>query len=124
MAVNTHSTEANRANESARKFKRYDQCRFAILVELEHGHRLLNGIAHYQRDDLLGNILRFSLETDSPGNPEIILAEEEWKGLITCGRRYHCDYCVTLSRTAPTSHPTKDASPGKTRKTERRRGGE
>ena len=123
MAVKSNTTGAGQASDSARRFKRYDQCSFAIFVELEYGHKLMIGTAHYQRDDLLGNILRFSLETDSPGSPEIIIAEEEWNGLITCGRRYHCDYCVTFSRTEPTSCHTMDAPPQKASKTEKRGSG-
>lgn len=99
MAVQPTPTGTNPASESVKGFKRYDQCRFAIFLGLAHP---LIGKAHYQRDDSLGNILRFSLEPETVGKPDIIIAEKEWNGLITTGRSYHCDYCLTLVKTEPT----------------------
>ena len=96
MNVHSNRTGRSRAAESAKGFERYDQCRFAILLNFPHGRRPLMGTAHYERDDLLGGILRFSLEADCPGRPEIIIAENEWNGSIISGRPYHCEYCLRL----------------------------
>jgi hypothetical protein len=54
------------------------------------------GTARYERDDLLGNVLRISLEGKLPGNPHILLVENEWHGLITADTEYGCDYNVVL----------------------------
>ena len=86
----------SRASKLASRFQRYDRCRFAIhLAPLLRGEPLI-GTARFERDDLLGNILRISLEGDSPGRPDIIVAENEWQGLITHGRSYGCDYRLSL----------------------------
>ena len=86
---------ASRATKPASGFQRYDRCRVAVfLAPLLRGEPLI-GTAHFQRDDLLGNILRISLEGGSPGRPDIIVAENEWQGLITPGRAYGCDYCLS-----------------------------
>jgi hypothetical protein len=81
-------------------FQRYDRCRFAVhlapLIRDEH----LVGTAHFERDDLLGSILRISLEGDFPGQLDIIVAESEWRGLITPGRSFGCDYCLSFVREA------------------------
>jgi hypothetical protein len=56
----------------------------------------LCGTAHYERDDLLGNVLRIPVEGGSAGEPDILLAEKDWNGLITEDSQYGCDYCVML----------------------------
>ena len=61
------------------------------------------GVARYENDDFLGSMLRFALETDDPGEPELIIAEKEWNGLITPDRSNHCDYCLTLVVNEPAS---------------------
>jgi len=74
----------------------YDNSSFAVCVEAGQGRRVLRGTAHYQRDDLLGGILRIALSGEFPGRPEIIVAEDEWNGLIVDGRAQGCDYCLML----------------------------
>ena len=92
--ANQHVT--SRATKPASGFQRYDRCRVAVfLTPLLRGQPLI-GTARFERDDLLGNILRISLEGDSPGRPDIIVAENEWQGLITHGRSYGCDYRLSL----------------------------
>ena len=85
-----------RVSKPASRFQRYDGCRFAILLALLRRGEPLIGTARFERDDLLGNILRISLEGDFSGQSDIIVAENEWQGLITHGRSYGCDYCLSL----------------------------
>lgn len=75
---------------------RYDNASFAVCLESGPTRRVLRGTAHYQRDDMLGGILRITLSGDCPGRPEIIVAEDEWNGLIVDGREHGCDYCLML----------------------------
>jgi hypothetical protein len=56
----------------------------------------LRGTARYERDDLLGNVLRIPVEGDSPGKPDVVLAEEDWNGSIIEDSQYGCDYCIVL----------------------------
>ena len=91
-----HATR--RVSKQMSGFQRYDGCRFAVhLAPLIRDEPLI-GTAHFERDDELGNILRISLEGDSPGQLDIIVAENEWRGLITPGRSYGCDYCLSFVR--------------------------
>ncbi len=75
---------------------RYDKGSFAVFVESGQVRRVLRGSARYERDDLLGGILRISLSGDCPGRPDVIVAEDEWNGLIVDGRAHGCDYCLML----------------------------
>lgn len=83
-------------NRSAPSFVSYDNCRFVVRHE-RFGREPLRGTAHFQRDDDLGNILRITLDGDLPGNPEIIVSEGEWNGLITSDSHYGCDFCLFLA---------------------------
>ena len=103
MGLPTETNTENRTEESASDFARYDQCRFAVFLKSPSVSRPLMGTAHHQRDDLLGSILRIPLETDSPGNPQIIVVEREWNGLFCSGEPYDCDYCLMLATEAATS---------------------
>ena len=81
--------------EKARPFGRYDGRRFAIVLP-RFCPKPLRGIAHRDRDELLGNVLRISIESDSPGEQEIVIAENDWNGLIIEDTQYGCDFCVVL----------------------------
>ena len=111
MVVNSTPSKAIRSSNAVSRFQRYDQCRFAIFLDFEQGRRRMFGVARYENDDFLGSILRFALETDDPGEPELIIAEKEWNGLITPDRSNHCDYCLTLVVNETTLPQTDDARP-------------
>jgi hypothetical protein len=85
-----------RVSKPASGFQRYDRCRFAVVLSSLRGGTPLMGRAHFQRDDLLGNVLRIAVERASAGGTDIIIAENEWNGLITPGTSYGCDYCLSL----------------------------
>jgi hypothetical protein len=82
--------------KSLASFKTYDNCRFVVRDE-RFGPEPLRGTARFQRDDDLGNILRIAIDGDFAGNPEIIVCENEWNGLITRDVRYGCDFCLFLA---------------------------
>lgn len=98
------------------RLQRYDGFRFAILASPLLGPEPFVGRASFQRDDLLGNILRISLEGNFAGAPEIIVAEKDWQGLITSGQAYGCDYCLSLIREETSATPTGSADSAKKRK--------
>jgi hypothetical protein len=79
----------------AERFERFDGVRFAIVMP-QVRREPFRGVARYERDDLLGNVLRIAVDGKSPGNPEILLTEDDWQGLITPDAKYGCDYCVVL----------------------------
>ena len=111
MVVNSTSGKAIPSSKAVSGFQRYDQCRFAIFLDFKQGRRRMFGVARYEHDDFLGSILRFALETDDPGEPELIIAEKEWNGLITLDRSNHCDYCLTLVVNDPDPPKPTEARP-------------
>lgn len=111
MVVNSTPGKAIRSSSAVSGFQRYDQCRFAIFLDFEQGRRRMFGVARYEDDGFLGGILRFALETDDPGEPELIIAEKEWNGLITPDRSNHCDYCLTLVVNETAAPKTDEARP-------------
>lgn len=55
-----------------------------VSVVLKQGRRevVWIGLAMFQRDDRLGNILRIEPSEAQPGSPHLILSESEWSGRI------------------------------------------
>jgi len=96
MIAYPRNQEKSPTTQSKSSLSRYDNGSFAVFVESGQVRRVLRGTAHYQRDDLLGGILRISLSSGCPGRPDIIVAEDEWNGLIVDGRAHGCDYCLML----------------------------
>ena len=95
MSPLSSTSQQRKAAGTSRRFAQYDGRRF-VFVAPQFKWGLLRGTARYERDDLLGNVLRIPVEGDSPGKPEIVLAEDDWNGLITKDAQYGCDYCVTI----------------------------
>jgi hypothetical protein len=56
----------------------------------------LYGTGRFERDDMLGSILRISLEDAGPGSPAIVIKEDDWDALITPDFRQGADYCLIL----------------------------
>lgn len=96
MIAGPRNQSRSRKAPSSGSLSRYDNASFAVCIESGQTRRVLRGTAHYQRDDVLGGILRITLSGDCPGRPEIIVAEDEWNGLIVDGRAHGCDYCLML----------------------------
>lgn len=75
----------------------YDNARFVVFLGDVTERRPLYGRARFQRDDMLGNILRIPLEEAGPGAPALIISESEWeRGVITRDYRHGADYCLIL----------------------------
>ena len=98
MIADPKNQKKSPKTRSRSSLSHYDNGSFAVFVESGQVRRVLRGTAHYQRDDLLGGILRISLSADCPGRPDVIVAEDEWSGLIVDGRAHGCDYCLMLMR--------------------------
>ena len=84
------------STKPAKSFAQYDNRKFAVLLR-GPGSRPVYGTARFQNDDQLGNILRIAIDDNCPGNPEIIVSEDHFNGLITQDIRHGCDYCLFLT---------------------------
>ena len=89
------SQDARHATTKVTGLEQFDGSRFAIMMP-QICRRPFRGRARYERDDLLGNVLRIAIETDNPGDPHILIAEDQWDGLIKTDSRFGCDYFVVL----------------------------
>ena len=94
MKISSSAYQGGRTSQSAELLKRCDGRRVAVIMP-ELGPKPLRGAARYERDDVLGNVLRIKIEGNLPGNPHMLLVEDEWNGLIIPDTQYGCDYCVT-----------------------------
>lgn len=82
----------NQSSQVQIGFAQYDGERVSVVVD-SAADIALTGIACFQRDDRLGNILRVSPESEEPGDPAIILTELKWRGRVVSGSRHGTKYC-------------------------------
>ena len=74
-------------------FSQFDQERIAVILRRGMDNTLFRGVARFQRDDKLGNILRISSEGEEPGSPDLILTEKSWTGRIIPDFEHGCQFC-------------------------------
>jgi hypothetical protein len=89
------SPTARRTSTGSASLEQFDGSRFAVMIP-QIRREPFCGPARYEQDDLLGSILRIEIEAQVPGNPHILIAENECGGLITSDSRYGCDYCFLV----------------------------
>jgi len=63
-------------------FSRFHQELVSVLLKKPERDFVFVGVAKFQRDDQLGNILLIEPANSQPGNPHLILTEKGWKGRI------------------------------------------
>jgi hypothetical protein len=75
-----------------------DGKRVAVVLALQGKAKVLRGLASYSHHEILGNALRIAIQTqpDAMAIPEILLAEDSWRGEISAGALYDCDLCIRL----------------------------
>jgi hypothetical protein len=75
-----------------------DGSRLAIELVIQGATRVFLGSAKFERDPVLGNVLRVSLdaETAGPGNPEFLIREKYWDGQVALDGEHGCDYQVQM----------------------------
>jgi hypothetical protein len=77
-------------------FSQYDNRRFSVFLDGLAASAPLQGTARFERDDVLGSILRIALDGDVPGAPDICVSEKHFGGLIVRDSRYGCDFSLIL----------------------------
>ena len=75
----------------------YDKRRFVLFLGDLPTDEPLRGTAHFERHSQLGNILRITPDGSHPGNPNVIISESDWSGLILQDNGYDCDFCLLLA---------------------------
>jgi len=86
---------------NGRKKRRLATChgqRVAVLLVHSNRALVLRGVAVFERDGALGNILRVPIDDPLDGHgAEIIISADEWDGVVSSGKAYDCDYCFSLT---------------------------
>ncbi|MEQ8785611.1 MAG: hypothetical protein RIC55_04910 [Pirellulaceae bacterium] len=72
-----------------------DGTRIAVELNLAGICRTVCGLAHYERDPLLGNVLRILLDmTHQSCSTEVLISERDWDGEIVRLAEVDCAYCL------------------------------
>ena len=75
----------NTSAAAGQPLSRYGGKRVSVVLSLPSGEREICGPAEYERDPLLGNVLRVTVDTpatfDEPA--ELLISEAEWEGKIS-----------------------------------------
>ena len=72
-----------------------------VFAEAEQPVPVSIGIASYEQDDELGQILKIVFKEE--GLPKVLIQESEWRGEIILGGEWNCDFCVGGSPLTPRS---------------------
>ena len=75
----------------------YHGKRMAVVFTVQGKTRVVKGRAQFSQVKGLGNVLRITVEGDESGQPEIVLAEQNWSGSIDPDTQYGCDFVVSFS---------------------------
>ena len=79
---------------ATRGFTQYDGRRIAVVLMCRKRPRMYWGTAQYQKDELLGPVLRIRLARGkSASETDVIISEKEWTGRIEPDTLYGCDFC-------------------------------
>lgn len=74
----------------------YDGQRIAVILDRDRRRIVLQGTATFIQDDALGNALNIQLDNDEPGQPVLVISEEEWGGRIIPDFHHGCKFSLIL----------------------------
>ncbi len=75
----------------------YDGKRIAIVMRFREAHHVLRGRARYIQQQLHSNQMRIALD-GADGNPEFVIHENQWDGVIQPDNEFGCDYWLEVAR--------------------------
>jgi hypothetical protein len=74
----------------------FDGHRMALIIHCGDQRMVLCGKASYVRDENIGNTLNIRLDDHEPGQPVVVISEQQWNGRIIPDFHYGCDFCLDL----------------------------
>ncbi len=74
----------------------FDGQRLAVVVRNGQREVVMQGTATFVRDTAVGNSLRIHFGGDEPGDPVLMLSEDEWHGRIVPDFHHGCDFCLMI----------------------------
>lgn len=98
--VSKRGTRRRKAGSSPIALRSLDHKSIAVHLVINGRERVLRGIGNFGLDSRLGGILRVTC-SDSKGNFDLLLSEQDWKGQVKPGESLGCDYLVRID--SPTS---------------------
>jgi hypothetical protein len=84
-----------KTNKRSVQLQRCDGSRIAVLIP-HISWEPFRGIARYERDGTLGNVLRITLDDPRSDALHILFAEDQWQGAVSADSTYGCDYFISL----------------------------
>ena len=84
----------NRTSETELDFALLDGCKIALVITRNQRRIVFRGVAALQRDDELGKILVLTPESAHPGEPRLIISEQNWSGRIAPDVEFDCEFCA------------------------------
>ncbi len=74
----------------------FDGQSLAVVLHRGQTRIVLRGRAAFVRDDAVGDSLQILMDDDEPGQPVLILSENEWNGRIIPDFHHGCDFCLVI----------------------------
>ncbi|MHB0959649.1 MAG: hypothetical protein ACYC6N_28390 [Pirellulaceae bacterium] len=75
----------------------FDGQKLAVVMTCGKDRLVVRGTAAFVRDDTVGNTLKIRLEDCEPGDPVLIIVEDQWKGRIVPDFHFGCDFCLIMN---------------------------
>ncbi len=74
----------------------FDGQRLAVVLRRGRDEVVMRGKASFVRDTTVGSSLCIRLDDEEPGQPVLMLSEEEWNGRIVPDFHHGCDFCLVI----------------------------
>jgi hypothetical protein len=75
----------------------FDGHRIAVVIESKNHKTVLRGTAAFVRDEAVGNSLRIQLDDEEPGQPVLMISEDQWDGRIIPDFHHGCSFCLIVN---------------------------
>lgn len=78
------------------RLSEFDGLNLAVIMRSAGKRIVLRGRAVYVPDTVAGNSLRIRVAGSEPGDPVVVLSEENWNGRTIPDFHYGCDFCLVI----------------------------
>jgi len=78
------------------RLSEFDGLSMAVILRSGEKRVVLRGTAVYVRDATVGNSLRIRVAGSEPGEPVLVVSEDDWNGRVIPDFHYGCDFCLVI----------------------------
>lgn len=93
--VSKRGTRRRKAESSPVALRSLDHKSIAVHLVINGRERVLKGVGAFGLDARLGGVLHVTC-SDTKGNFELLISENDWKGQVQPGESLGCDYLVRI----------------------------